>query len=60
MYRLKNLGACRGIPKKVGMLHERKSSPNHLSGGQKQRVAIAGILAMHPKCIVLDESTAML
>ena len=46
--------------KKVGMLHERKSSPNHLSGGQKQRVAIAGILAMHPKCIVLDESTAML
>ena len=46
--------------KKVGMLHERKSSPNHLSGGQKQRVAIAGILAMHPKCIVLDEPTAML
>ena len=46
--------------KKVGMLHERKSSLNHLSGGQKQRVAIAGILAMHPKCIVLDESTAML
>lgn len=44
----------------MGMLHERKSSPNHLSGGQKQRVAIAGILAMHPKCIVLDESTAML
>ena len=42
------------------MLHERKSSPNHLSGGQKQRVAIAGILAMHPKCIVLDEPTAML
>lgn len=46
--------------KKVGMLHARKESPNHLSGGQKQRVAIAGILAMHPKCIVLDESTAML
>ena len=46
--------------KKVGMLHARKESPNHLSGGQKQRIAIAGILAMHPKCIVLDESTAML
>lgn len=46
--------------KRVGMLHARKESPNHLSGGQKQRVAIAGILAMHPKCIVLDESTAML
>ena len=37
-----------------------KASPNRLSGGQKQRVAIAGILAMHPDCIVLDESTAML
>ena len=46
--------------KKVGMVHARKESPNHLSGGQKQRIAIAGILAMHPKCIVLDESTAML
>lgn len=46
--------------RKVGMLHARKESPNNLSGGQKQRVAIAGILAMHPKCIVLDESTAML
>lgn len=45
---------------KVGMLHARKESPNNLSGGQKQRVAIAGILAMKPKCIVLDESTAML
>lgn len=45
---------------KVGMLAERKESPNNLSGGQKQRVAIAGILAMHPKCIVLDEATAML
>ncbi len=46
--------------KKVGMYHARKQSPNNLSGGQKQRVAIAGILAMKPKCIVLDESTAML
>lgn len=45
---------------KVGMIHARKESPNNLSGGQKQRVAIAGILAMHPKCIVLDEATAML
>lgn len=46
--------------KKVGMLHARKESPNHLSGGQKQRTAIAGVLAMRPKCIVFDESTAML
>ena len=45
---------------KVKMWKYRKKSPNNLSGGQKQRVAIAGILAMHPKCIVLDESTAML
>lgn len=45
---------------KVGMTKYRKKSPNNLSGGQKQRVAIAGILAMKPKCIVLDESTAML
>jgi len=46
--------------KAVGMLKYRKHSPNKLSGGQKQRVAIAGIVAMHPKCIVLDEPTAML
>ncbi|MBQ7635982.1 MAG: energy-coupling factor transporter ATPase [Lachnospiraceae bacterium] len=45
---------------KVGMTAYRTSSPNHLSGGQKQRIAIAGILAMKPKCIVLDEPTAML
>lgn len=45
---------------KVSMLKYRKKSPNNLSGGQKQRVAIAGILAMHPKCIVMDEATAML
>ena len=44
----------------VGMLERRKDSPNKLSGGQKQRVAIAGVLAMEPKCLVLDEPTAML
>lgn len=46
--------------KAVGMYDFRKFSPNKLSGGQKQRVSIAGVLAMHPKCIVLDEPTAML
>lgn len=46
--------------KSVGMWKYRKRSPNKLSGGQKQRVAIAGVVAMHPKCIVLDEPTAML
>lgn len=45
---------------KVGMTAYRQQSPNCLSGGQKQRVAIAGVLAMQPKCIIFDESTAML
>ena len=46
--------------KAVRMDKYRKSSPNHLSGGQKQRVSIAGVIAMHPKCIIMDEPTAML
>ncbi|WP_044914685.1 MULTISPECIES: energy-coupling factor transporter ATPase [unclassified Butyrivibrio] len=46
--------------KTVGMYEFRKNSPNHLSGGQKQRVSIAGVIAMHPKCIIFDEPTAML
>ena len=45
---------------KVGMTEYRYRSPNKLSGGQKQRVAIAGVVAMRPECIVLDEPTAML
>ena len=44
----------------VGMWKKRRSSPNRLSGGQKQRVAIAGVIAMRPRCIILDEATAML
>ncbi len=44
----------------VGMSEYREHSPNKLSGGQKQRVAIAGVMAMEPKCIILDEATAML
>lgn len=44
----------------VGMMAYRKKSPNKLSGGQKQRVAIAGVMAMRPRCIILDEPTAML
>lgn len=46
--------------KAVGMTAYRKQSPNKLSGGQKQRVAIAGVMAMRPQCIILDEPTAML
>ena len=46
--------------KAVGMIEYRHHSPNKLSGGQKQRVAIAGVVAMEPKCIVMDEPTAML
>ncbi|MCD8039491.1 MAG: energy-coupling factor transporter ATPase [Lachnospiraceae bacterium] len=46
--------------KEVGMYEFRHYSPNKLSGGQKQRVSIAGVIAMHPKCIILDEPTAML
>ncbi len=44
----------------VGMWQYRAKSPNRLSGGQKQRVAIAGVMAMEPKCIIMDEPTAML
>ena len=44
----------------VGMIKYKRRSPNQLSGGQKQRVAIAGVIAMEPKCIVFDEATAML
>ena len=44
----------------VGMSEYKRRSPNQLSGGQKQRIAIAGVIAMKPKCIVFDESTAML
>lgn len=46
--------------KSVGMIKYRHHSPNKLSGGQKQRVAIAGVVAMKPQCIILDEPTAML
>ena len=46
--------------KSVGMMEYSHHSPNRLSGGQKQRVAIAGVMAMEPECIVLDEPTAML
>ncbi len=50
----------KSVLEKVGMTEYAKHSPARLSGGQKQRVAIAGILAMQPECMVLDESTAML
>ncbi len=46
--------------KQVGMYHYREHAPHLLSGGQKQRIAIAGVIAMEPRCIVLDEPTAML
>ena len=46
--------------KSVGMYEYRESTPHHLSGGQKQRIAIAGIIAMQPSCLILDEPTAML
>jgi len=46
--------------KRVNMYQHRKRAPHHLSGGQKQRVAIAGVVAMRPECIILDEPTAML
>lgn len=46
--------------KTVGMYEYRNHAPHQLSGGQKQRVAIAGVIAMHPQCIILDEPTAML
>lgn len=49
-----------GALKSVGMYEFRESTPHRLSGGQKQRIAIAGIIAMKPECIVLDEPTAML
>ena len=46
--------------KSVGMYEFRESAPHHLSGGQKQRIAIAGMIAMEPECLVMDEPTAML
>ncbi len=54
------MGKSRGKSASCRDDDRRKDSPNKLSGGQKQRVAIAGVIAMEPKCIVLDEPTAML
>ncbi|MEG2074094.1 MAG: ATP-binding cassette domain-containing protein, partial [Angelakisella sp.] len=53
-------GRVDGALRDVGMYEYREHAPHQLSGGQKQRIAIAGIIAMRPKCIVLDEPTAML
>lgn len=52
--------ACMPVIEMLGISHRLKHKPSELSGGQKQRVSIAGVLAMHPKCIILDEPTAML
>ena len=46
--------------KLAGIYEQRNKAPHKLSGGQKQRVAIAGVIAMRPDCLILDESTAML
>ena len=52
--------AARALLKRVGLTDKEKSYPRELSGGQKQRVAIAGVVAMRPDCLILDEATAML
>ena len=55
-----NKDRARHLLKEFGLYEYRDAHPSALSGGQKQRVAIAGVIAMEPKCIVLDEPTAML